>query len=189
MKKTLEKSKRAATAGRKADSPAMPCSDAAPAAQLLESDDEKYSPNLKAWLRKNARRLWPLEKLIVMQTPDGMKYIGWMDDGFLIGSNIGTVLCKGKHAETGAYLGSHKWTELKDFWTRYLKIGVCATDEDHSWYKNRWQQISKTHRVCRYCGLDQKLVNKSHVVKTETWETTKRVTAHRNVKLCEEGGK
>lgn len=46
-------------------------------------------------------------------------------------------------------------TDIADFWGRYLKIGRCAIDEDHTMHfinsENRYSMEGEI-RTCNWCG-------------------------------------
>lgn len=121
-----------------------------------------YSPNLhsfsKAWMRRATREMPEVWR----GDADWHLWIGTMykdgDDHF-VGCHLAAVLSKGAHENRnrGAYIGlnQHNMTHIADFWERYLKIGRCAIDEDHTIHfinsENRYSMDGDI-RTCNWCG-------------------------------------
>jgi len=85
-------------------------------------------------------------------------YIGWSDGtrcitGYPInGKTEGCYMFgMGNNPRRDKY-----FEEIKDFFDKYLKIGICSYAEHNSWYgDNRYIEIGNT-RKCKYCGHWQK---------------------------------
>ncbi len=150
-------------------------SDSAFLAGISPKLHERYSPNLYNWLKGlSHRRHLPQNR--VWRCPDDRLWIGWLDDGFLIGARLNGVLCNGRREQTMAYtlksLG--KLTEVADFWPRYMEIGRCAIDVDHTTpFQNsdgRWLVLGDK-RQCQWCGQKQTLRRWTETVERSRWES------------------
>lgn len=114
----------------------------------------KYSPNLHAWLTKRDKK-YRAKTSRVFVDEKGTLWIGFQDDGYLIGSRLMSVLCEGKKAESFAfgYLGT--LTEVPNFWADYTAKGRCAIDPEYKMYfvgdDTRWRTAGN-HRECLWCG-------------------------------------
>lgn len=131
-----------------------------------------YSPNLHKWVKHWAKSHPEHMLPEVWLENDGMKLlrIGFqsrekierMDCGF-IGVRLNAVLCNGTSAnkERGwfTYLGPGNMTHIADFWERYLQIGRCAIDTEHSKHflesEGRYVMDGDT-RTCTWCGAQHK---------------------------------
>lgn len=114
----------------------------------------KYSPNLHAWLTLRSKK-HRAETSRVFADKDGTLWIGFLDDGYLIGSRLMSVLCEGKKAESFAFGYLGKLDEVPDFWARYTAVGRCAIDPAHKMYfvgdDTRWRTAGDK-RECLWCG-------------------------------------
>jgi hypothetical protein len=134
----------------------------------------KYSPNLYKFMCAQRRRShWVAQLTRVFRDETGTLWIGRLDDGYLIGANLITVLCAGSKADTWAFGYLKGLTELRDFWPRYTRDGRCAIDPGHRMHflndESRWA-TDGDHRSCRWCGnAEQQLHRSTKVVKTEHW--------------------
>jgi hypothetical protein len=117
----------------------------------------KYSPNLYKWLTQRDKK-HRAETSKVFSAPDGGLWIGMLDDDiFLIGCRLMTVLCSGTKAKSMAYplkqIGPLE--EVPDFWARYLEVGRCAIDQEHTMFfvgdETRWL-VDGEKRECMWCG-------------------------------------
>lgn len=137
---------------------------------IIHLKGERYSPNLLQWLRYQARR-YGQENFKVFRSELGDLFIGYKDcEGSFTGARLTSVTCHGWRAGRVHY-GKRRMVELKTFWNRYARIGVCAIDEEHYHYSNRWDLVSPRRRCCRWCGLKQGsksvvTINRSHVWNT-----------------------
>ena len=150
-------------------------------AAIHPSKGAKYSPNLHAWLTLRSKK-HRAETSRVFATTEGAPYIGFLDDGYLIGSMLLAVLCNGKKEDSWAFGYLGKLTEIPDFWTRYTAVGRCAIDPEHKMHfvgdDTRWRTNGE-HRECLWCGAHaQKLRRWVEPVERSAWEP---VTA--NVKV------
>ena len=146
----------------------------------------KYSPNLYAWLTLRTKK-HRAETSRVFADKKGTLYVGFQDDGYLIGSRLIAVLCNGKKEQSWAfgYLGD--LTEVPDFWMRYEAVGRCAIDPAHKMHfvgdDTRWRTNGE-HRECLWCGAHaQKLRRWVEPVERSVWEP---VTANKEVRGAEQ---
>lgn len=113
----------------------------------------KYSPNLHRWLAHPERRHRARTSFVYLDK-DGVRWIGMIDNGDLIGARLMDVLCNGRKAISGAHrvLGI---AEVEGFWETYMAIGRCAIDPDHDMHfvgdAGRWIQLSPNHKACSWC--------------------------------------
>jgi hypothetical protein len=133
----------------------------------------KYSPNLHAWLTLRSKK-HRAETSRVFADKDGTLWIGFLDDGYLIGSRLMSVLCEGKKAESFAFGYLGKLDEVPDFWARYTAVGRCAIDPAHKMYfvgdDTRWRTAGDK-RECLWCGNHaQKLRRWVEPVERSAWE-------------------
>jgi hypothetical protein len=139
----------------------------------------KFSPNLYRWVAKYLRRFngaqqWP----VVFRDNDGQLYIGNMaPEGWFSGARLWRVLCNGAKQESYAWRpkDTRGFKLVPNFWARYLKVGRCAIDVNHTRYADdaRWSVKGKT-RTCNWCG------KRKERLRTKT--VTKRVTTKKWVK-------
>ncbi len=137
----------------------------------------KYSPNLHAWLTLRERPCRARTSR-VFTDKNGVHYIGYLDDGYLIGSNLIGVLCNGRKEQAWAFGFLGELTEIPDFWERYTAIGRCAIDPEHTMHftddKNRWKE-GTIERECLWCGNHhQRLQHWVESVRKSAWEPIKR---------------
>jgi hypothetical protein len=157
---------------------------------IRPTNGTKFSPNLFRWAYKHQHR----DLRVYMRSgkreglPD-MLYIGDFYDGDFIGMHLIRVLCQGIALQELCYL-SGTFTEVPDFWERYVKIGRCAIDTNH---QMRWMpfdcnvqryEIEGDKRVCQWCGAVQ-IRRKRSEVKTVNWEEWEAVHANSNRELHE----
>jgi hypothetical protein len=88
--------------------------------------------------------------------------LGYESDGDIIGSSLASIL-RGK-ATIGCYSGGASHREFKAFWPRYVKHGLCAFDVSHGW------DTKKNFRVCRWCGVEQRLRSRIERRVVQHWE-------------------
>jgi len=147
----------------------------------LIGDDEspKYSTNLRAWLRKEARRRrggpnpeWTI--CVFLNPVTGTLYIGFRHDREVMGCPLPSVLTKGKQADSGCWMRSANWPVIADFWDRYVAEGICYLDANHSGYPERWEtNPAGDLRTCRWCGRREALVHRQVVKTYSAWEHLK----------------
>ena len=140
------------------------------ALSVVNLTDAKYSHNLRQWLKKQSKRGYLIDRVIVVESGDGRRYIGYRDDvdQSLIGSNFNGVICNGGREETSCWVKSHNWKEVKGFWAQYLRIGVCAIDSHHFFYPERWI-VTGDIRTCNNCGRKERLRQWVEKIKREEW--------------------
>lgn len=143
------------------------------AKKLAASKDEKYSPNLRLYLRKWLSKLGDSVELVVVRSNDDVHFIGYFHDGDFIGVILNSVFGCGTKAESGCWMGSRNWKQIKSWWLSYQRLGVCFTDCRHSWYSQRWVKLSTHRRGCRFCGLEQKHKTITRTVRDEIWISVK----------------
>lgn len=126
---------------------------------------DKYSKNLYEFLKRNKSHA---SLCHVYEEKDGSLLLGWWDDGSFIGNPIQHILTgTSKSPYSYSFMNRSSVKEVRGFWSKYMKIGVCAIDIQHQWYDDRWDTKGKS-RKCKWCGCNQ--VMKSKVVrKTKTW--------------------
>ena len=140
----------------------------------MQNLDDKYSPNLAAWLRKQQRR--GSREQHVWRDSDGAMWIGWKDeDLYLIGSRLNVVLCNGAKAETWAF-PLHRIADLEQvegFWESYDRIGRCAIDPAHKAHfisrEARYAECGD-QRTCKWCGAEFDRVRYTKTVQRERWD-------------------
>jgi hypothetical protein len=127
----------------------------------------KYSQNLYRWLKEFENKNLDIK---VFKTKENDLLIGEMiDKNWLHGTLITQVLCIGKTTQRYAS-NQQNITEIKNFWTQYLKIGRCAIDTEHTTAFNgeehRWE-TKETRRYCVWCNNHTQTL-KTKVVRTVT---------------------
>lgn len=134
----------------------------------------KYSPNLYAWLTMPGKKhnAWMSR---VYRDSEGVLWIGFMDDGFLIGARLMSVLCLGVKAQTAAWSDLGEMVEIDGFWRRYTAIGRCAIDAGHTMFfigdNGRWLVEGET-RTCQWCGNHTQRQHKiMETVERSEWRT------------------
>lgn len=144
----------------------------------------QFSPNLYQWMKKNGHfgrdgsgtpySVWRV-KAGNAKAPfgEGSLMIGMPGDlGDFLGSRLMNVLCEGGKASTWCYPGLQQRLEpVEGFWERYLSVGRCAVDPDHSihYLDDRWFQAGPDKRTCRWCGLVQGRRVFSEMIEREEW--------------------
>jgi len=99
-------------------------------AAIHPSKGAKYSPNLHSWLTLRTKK-HRAETSRVFADHKGSLYIGFQDDGYLIGSRLIAVLRNGKKEQSWVFGYLGKLAEIPDFWRRYEAVGRCAIDPAH----------------------------------------------------------
>lgn len=131
--------------------------------------DERHSQSLHAWMAKFARRFGHVSPLQMRAWAyHGRIFIGFDYDGDLFGCNLGSILSRAGHADIGCYPGIRHFRELKGWWARYQKRGVCALDAKHHLWRERWVERAGVS-TCRYCGRQQKLVSRIEQKTVTSW--------------------
>ena len=129
----------------------------APDLNLISPDcGDQYSHNLHRFLNRRTNRSWAKDALVYRERGgDSLLFIGYEFDGDFIGRQLVHVLTK-HTAEVGCYGARLIVDVVPDFWSRYLKVGVCAIDTAHRWYGERWSLRADDTRECEWCGLVQR---------------------------------
>lgn len=138
----------------------------------------QFSPNLHAWLQKWGRKHNRTGVIPnVYRSNDGDLWIGQLfeGDGSIIGCRLISVLCNGKREETANHISVRGLVLQADFWDRYMAVGRCAIDEDHSVGfvddSTRWTQQGDSRR-CLWCGHHtQKLHRWTQSVDRSEWQS------------------
>ena len=156
-------------------------------AAIHQSKGAKYSPNLHAWLTLRTKK-HRAETSRVFADKQGTLYVGYLDDGYMIGSMLIAVLCNGKKEESWAFGYLGELTEVPDFWARYTAVGRCAIDPAHQMHfvgdDTRWRTNGE-YRECLWCGAHaQKLRRWVEPVERSAWEP---VTANAAIHRAAEG--
>jgi hypothetical protein len=148
---------------------------------------ERYSENLMKWVRQNRKRdlfvAFATEGTKVYdpkKTAAGSLYVGYgpslNEDGFLHGSRLSDVLCNGLRAGAWAFPPKMQFVEVQDFWARYIALGKCAVDPEHSLYfdRERWHsEDDKSFRRCIWC-FDFYQQEHVEMVEQKTWRAIPR---------------
>ena len=102
----------------------------------------------------------------------GTLMLGYLDDGFLVGTRLISALCNGAKTERMAHPIGKSVDPVDGFWDKYLKIGRCAIDPEHQeqFLSDRFQVQGDT-RTCRWCGHKQHKIVTPRVVHDESWVT------------------
>lgn len=127
---------------------------------------DMFSENLWKWVRKHKDH--PL--FVAFSEKDGESYdeaktcasrlyVGFhhLDgDGWLNGARLSEILCYGTKASEWAYPPGMKFTEIADWWEKYMERGKCFIDPEHTLYldKERWMEEGNI-RTCVWCGIFQ----------------------------------
>lgn len=132
------------------------------------------SKRLESWIIKNKLRIKDPK---VFKSKDGRFYIGYIYDGDMIGTAVWPIIFKHKGARyVNSYpVKSFGLKEVKNFWKRYEKLGVCLLDPAHKYESlesyHRFRLTQKEKRVCACCGFTQVRKTTRKLVIDEYWET------------------
>lgn len=138
---------------------------------ISPSNGAKFSPNLFRWLSLKGKRRAVTSK--VYRDDRGDMFIGFIENGYFVGSRLIQVLCDGV-TPVMAYPGlQHSLKELDWFWDGYIKEGRCVIDPEHSISflndDNRWS-IKGSKRSCLWCGECTQVLKKwTEVVNRSEW--------------------
>ena len=96
--------------------------------------DDKFSPNLHKWLKKNFG--WSSYYPEVWDTGTSL-WVGRKEsDSCFVGNTIVRILCGGINAQKYYLIKENKWKNAKNitnkFWADYKLNGRCAIDKEHS---------------------------------------------------------
>ena len=96
-------------------------------------------------------------------------YIGSEKDGDIYGSRIGSILIGDRginiHSKTDNTIDISEW-----FWERYLRIGRCIFDKNHTvnfQYAESRYRIEGNTRICNWCNCKQEYKLQKSVVTIE----------------------
>lgn len=160
--------------------------------------EDKYSANLYRWLVKSHRKHWTAPNVFIQlghdicqvesfnpdQTQAPAIYLGMPDNGDLFGSHLSRILTMGAKAETACYTGfalPHRAIDItQDFWERYLLLGKCAIDPEHTLYGSERYDTSNKHRQCRWCGRKEASHIEKQIVSKTVWLPLKTSLASEN---------
>lgn len=114
----------------------------------------KYSPNLYQHLTTKRSKAFS-RYAHVYKDKDNTLWLGYLDEGLLIGARLAQVLRYGAKAERFAYTNLGPLNEVPDFWQKYVAHGRCAIDTAHTMYfigdDARWS-VTGNARTCLWCG-------------------------------------
>lgn len=116
----------------------------------------KFSPNLHKFLASEDRSLIRKYGRVYRDNEDTL-WLGYQNDGYLMGSRLMQALCLGGKAPTFAYSLSDMapLVELEGFWAQYQAHGRCAVDPEHLMTfvgdETRWAGDDE-QRACLWCG-------------------------------------
>lgn len=121
-----------------------------------------YSWQLFRWVRKHPDRteVWESE---------GQLYIGWSDKlgdtQQLYGRRLNELCTAGKKLNSyGFCLPNGAKNVTKEFWAKYLEIGVCAI---HGEFSHKWVLVGDSERKCEYCN--KKETKHIRIKEVEVW--------------------
>lgn len=143
------------------------------AAQIDPKLNPAYSPNLHAFVRSKVDSIQVFRvsrNYGVLRV--GMLAIGYIHDGHFVGCLLNSALCHGRKARTWCFAGHADGVELiPEFWERYLKVGRCAIDPDHTtlYIDERWTHVTDDKRRCLWCGHEQHRVLTPVTKMVESW--------------------
>lgn len=153
--------------------------------QINSKHNPKYSKNLYNWLRRRQRERpdFPDEKILlpVFRCEENkILWIGDLEEGWLHGCRLMSILCNGTKAQAFAYRVEAHMKELHlipDFWEQYFADGRCAIDREHQMFfigdESRWK-VDGSIRDCLWCGKHrQLLVRWEETVCREKWKPVK----------------
>lgn len=147
-----------------------------------------FSPNLFGWMRKHAhfyRDGGHAES--VYRVRDGSRaaqdfgagtlligcpYDAYEGDSDFSGIRLIAALCQGAKADRMCYPGIADSLQLVEvFWTRYLEVGRCAIDPDHSEHFSGGDRFSLDGdvRTCLWGGAKHQRTLVPRIVHDETW--------------------
>lgn len=122
--------------------------------EIHPSNGGKYSPNLHKFLSSRNHRI-ARTYAHVYRDKDGVLWLGYLDEGFLMGARLMQVLCNGSKTPTFAFGNLGPLVEVEGFWPRYVEQGRCAIDTEHQMYfvgdDTRWAG-DEEQRTCLWCG-------------------------------------
>src|SRR3546814_7495066 len=112
----------------------------------------------------------------VYRDRENTRWLGFMDDGYLTGTRLMTVLCQGAKAETFAYGTLGPLEAIEGFWEQYKQMGRCVVDPEHKIAfigdEDRWS-VEGDSRSCSWCGqVHHKLVTRVETITHQHWENT-----------------
>jgi len=134
-----------------------------------------FSPNLYAFMTssRNIRGFAPRARVFQDRHKD--LWIGYFDDtGMFVGARLSRVLCVGAKAEITCPIDLGPLAEVQGFWNRYVEVGRCAIDQDHTMCfigdGGRWSEAGDgKERQCTWCGYRQRLFTEMVTVERSKW--------------------
>lgn len=146
---------------------------------------DKYSPNLYRWIVAKSPKT--VEVMIrVFVATDGSKWIGYLDDGWFVGSRLLGVLCNGGKEQSFAYRARDierncgALVEVENFWTEYIADGRCAIDREHAMHfigeETRWVYGEGTRSCLWCCKAKQSLHKWAETIQREAWRNAEEIT-------------
>lgn len=141
-------------------------------ASIHPRNGAKFSPNLHLFLSTHRNRGIGMYGR-AYRDKDGVLWIGYLDDDYLIGARLMQVLCNGSKTQTFAFTNLGPLIEVEGFWEQYQAHGRCAIDPNHEMYfvgdDTRWTGDAN-HRACLWCGkASQKREHWVEEVRRERW--------------------
>lgn len=152
--------------------------------QIAPGRNVAFSPNLYEWMKKRAhfyadgtgtpQTVWRVKS----NSGDGAFFEGSLmlgragDHGDFLGVRLMNVLCEGRKATSWCFPNLLSNLEpVEDFWDRYVRVGRCAIDPDHSihYLDDRWRQTAENARTCHWCGVVQTRRTFQELVEGEAW--------------------
>lgn len=131
-----------------------------------------FSPNLHRFMAARQRRV-SARFLHVYKDSEGTLWLGFLDEGMLIGAQLMRVLCLGAKTETYCFTHLGALAKVTDFWPRYQAVGRCAIDPDHKIAfiddDTRWSR-EMDQRSCVWCSQCQQRLDRCiEPVRREAW--------------------
>ena len=131
---------------------------------IAPSWDGRFSENLWRWVRKHKNRdlIVAYSRISCYDGSDLGEYAydkqphniaigcGDIDDGWLHGSRLSTIISQGTKADIYAFPPHNHWVLVPDWFERYVKMGKCLIDPGHVFYPERWE-YDGDQRTCRWC--------------------------------------
>lgn len=147
---------------------------------------EKFSFGFAAAIRSERGATLHLLRILFAPTPERPEwnpnitctdqlYLGFPDDGWIIGRWMPRILTTGRKAERWAFGPSHfpmGFVDVTDaFMARYLEVGKCAIDPWHGmyWDTARYSTDGDT-RICNWCGRVEHRHETPRTVIDVTWK-------------------
>ncbi len=153
--------------------------------QANDKRKDRYSLNLYRFLRKKphyhqvflhcgiaGQEHWDPERTLVPAI-----FVGLGDAPFILGARLSEIICKGGSTQTAAHALFDHCVEITDaFWARYIEIGKCAIDPEHTLYadSDRYAEVEETRR-CRWCGRIEHVQEELQMQRRRVWVPMQKV--------------